>query len=123
MSSEVVHWLKYDQWNVFTLFDVIGIFFPSALFNFDAWLYEPQSWFGLHKLLYGLIKLIYSVFLFVPFSSIVIVIGGWLCGGFRYKLRKIEYKKILAVMDKVKEEHSDGCRTPLGKNKSSASKN
>ena len=123
LGSEVVHWLKHDHWNVFTLLDVIGLFFPTALLNFDAWLYEPHSWFGLHKLLHSLIKYIYNAFLFVPFSSIVIVIGVWLCSGFRYKLRKIEYEKILAETEKVKEENNDGRQTPLDQNESSKTKN
>ena len=122
LGSEVLHWLKYGHWNIFSVFDVIGTFSSTSVLNFDAWLHEPHSWFGLHKLLHDPIKFIYNVFLFVPFSSIVIVIGGWLCGGCRYKLRKIEYKKLLAEMEKVKDENNDG-RTPLDKNKSSVSKN
>lgn len=116
LGSEVLHWLKYGHWNIFSVFDVIGTFFPTAVLNFDAWLYEPRSWFGLHKLLHDPIKFIYNVFLFVPFSSIAILIGGWLWGGCRYKLRKIEYEKILEKIEKMKGEKNGG-RTPLAKKK------
>ena len=122
LGSEVVHWLKYDNWNVFTFLDVIGLFFPTALLNFDAWLYEPHSWFGLHKLVHSLIKYVYNAFLFIPFSSIVIVIGVWLYGGCKYKIRKLRYEKLLEEMDKMKEENNDG-QTPLDINESSKPKN
>jgi len=112
LGSEVVRWLKHDQWNIFSLFDVIGIFFPTAGLDLDAWLYEPRSWFGLHKLLHGLIGFIYRAFLYIPFSAIVILIGGGLYCGCRDKLKKMEHEELLEKIAKMRRRKKSGGRTP-----------
>ena len=38
--------------------------------------------------------------------GLVILIGGWLCGDYRYKLRKIEYKKILEKFEQEKRKEA-----------------
>jgi hypothetical protein len=104
-GSEVIQWLKYGHWNVFTPLDVIEIFFPTAVLKLADWLHEPHSWFGLHKSLHGLIEFIYRAFLFIPFPAIVILIGGGLCDGCSNKLGKMKRdKEILKKIERMRRK-------------------
>lgn len=109
LGSEVLQWLKYGHWNAYSILDVIEILFPTAVTKLTDWLYEPHSWVGLHKSLHGLIEFIYRAFLFIPFSALVILIGGCLYDDCSNKLGKMKRdKEILKKIERMRRKKSRG---------------
>jgi hypothetical protein len=116
LGSEILYWLKYDHWNAHSILDIIEIVFPTAILKLTAWLDEPQSWVGLHKLLHELIEFIYRAFLFIPFSVVVILIGGGFCGNCSIKLSKIKRdKEFREKIARVKRKKKRSSSSPSGK--------
>jgi hypothetical protein len=116
LGSEVVQWLHSGRWNSYSILDAIESVFPNASLKLTGWLYEPHSWVGLHKLLHGLIEFIYRVFLFTPFSALVILLGGCLCDACGQKLAKIKKdKELLGKAAKAKKGKTRSSSSPSGK--------
>ncbi len=116
LSYEVLRWLKYSLWNAYSILDVFEILFPAVSLKLADWLREPHSWFGLHKLLHGPIEFIYTVFLFIPFSAVVILIGGCLYDGCRNKLAKIKGDEaLLEKIAKMRRKKRRSSLSPGGK--------
>jgi len=117
LGSEVFRWLKHGYWDAYVILEVIDLLFPTAVLKLIDWLYEPHSWLGLHNLLEVPIIYIYKAFLFIPFSAIVILIGGGLCDGCSNKLDKIKRRdgEILEKIESMKRKKRRSSLSSSGK--------
>jgi hypothetical protein len=117
LGSEVLRWLKHGHWDAYSILDVIDLLFPTAVLKLIDWLYEPHSWFGLHKLLDSIMIYIYRAFLFTPFSAIVILIGGGLCDNCSNKLGKIKRRdeEIQEKLERMRRKKRRSSLSPGGK--------
>ena len=62
---QILFWLKDDVWYEYSLRYVYNWIDPNYL---DSWLYNPRSWFRLHKIIYWFLD-------FVPLSLCLLYIG------------------------------------------------
>lgn len=65
---QVLNWLEKGFWTPFSLYSLL----PDSKYlprDFSGWLYSPQSWIGLHKLVVGFL-------LFIPFPLFLFVAGA-----------------------------------------------
>lgn len=62
-GSHIVHWLRTSQWTPDPFAATILPLFPPSS-PFLSWLYDPQDWYGVHRLVWDALELRLSLVLF-----------------------------------------------------------